>query len=97
MRDRWSPGMVLAAALLSVYFLLVLYPLVWMVLSSLKTEREFFRNLWGLPAVAQWANYVKAWNTGISGYVYGKYVTQKNPGSTPTPVPPWAAWARPRR
>lgn len=27
-------------------------------------------------------------NTGISGYVYGKYVTQKNPGSTPTPVPP---------
>ena len=27
-------------------------------------------------------------DTGISGYVYGKYVTQKNPGSTPTPEPP---------
>jgi len=67
-RNRWSPGMVIAAALLSVYFLLVLYPLLWMVLSSLKTEREFFRNLWGLPAAAQWKNYVMAWNMGISGY-----------------------------
>ena len=27
-------------------------------------------------------------STGISGYVYGKYVTLKNPGSTPTPEPP---------
>lgn len=60
--------MAVAFALLAVYFLLILYPLVWMVLSSLKTEREFFRNLWGLPAIAQWGNYVKAWNMGISGY-----------------------------
>ena len=27
-------------------------------------------------------------STGISGYVYGKYVTLKNPGATPTPEPP---------
>jgi hypothetical protein len=27
-------------------------------------------------------------DTGISGYVYGKYVTLKNPGATPTPEPP---------
>ena len=27
-------------------------------------------------------------STGISGYVYGKYVTLKNLGSTPTPEPP---------
>ncbi len=31
---------------------------------------------------------VQVQNTGISGYVYGKYVTQKNPGATPTPEPP---------
>ena len=67
-RNRWSPGMIVAAGLLLIYFLLVLYPLLWMVLSSLKTEREFFRNLWGLPAAAQWKNYVMAWNMGISGY-----------------------------
>ena len=31
---------------------------------------------------------VQVENTGISGYVYGKYVTLKNPGTTPTPEPP---------
>lgn len=67
-RNRWSIGMVIALALLIMYFVLILYPLIWMVLSSLKTEREFFRNLWGLPAVFQWQNYIKAWNMGISGY-----------------------------
>lgn len=67
-RNRWSVGMVIALVLLMVYFLLILYPLVWMVLSSLKTEREFFRNLWGFPAIAQWQNYIRAWNMGISSY-----------------------------
>lgn len=60
--------MVFAVILLTIYFLLVLYPLVWMVLSSLKTEREFFRNIWGIPAKFQWGNYVKAWNMGVSNY-----------------------------
>lgn len=67
-RDRWSALTVGILVLLFVYFLLVLYPLVWMVLSSLKTEREFFRNLWGLPAAFQWQNYTKAWSMGISNY-----------------------------
>ena len=67
-RSRWTPGMVIALSLLSVYFLLILYPLIWMVLSSLKTEREFFRNIWGIPAAFQWNNYIKAWSMGISGY-----------------------------
>lgn len=67
-RNRWTPGMILTLVLLAMYFLLVLYPLIWMVLSSLKTEREFFRNLWGVPAVAQWQNYLRAWNMGISSY-----------------------------
>lgn len=62
--------MAVCFGLLAAYFLLVLYPLVWMVLSSLKTEREFFRNLWGLPAAFQWGNYVKAWGMGISAYFF---------------------------
>ena len=67
-RNRWTPGMVLILIGLSVYFLLILYPLIWMVLSSLKTEREFFRNIWGIPANFQWHNYSKAWSMGISSY-----------------------------
>lgn len=69
-RGRWTPGMVIAAVLLSIYAFLVIYPLIWMVLSSLKTEREFFRNIWGIPAEFQWGNYVKAWEMGISSYFF---------------------------
>lgn len=67
-QNRWTIGMMIALILLCAYFLLILYPLVWMILSSLKTEKEFFRNLWGLPNVWQWQNYAKAWSMGISSY-----------------------------
>ncbi len=67
-RYKWTPGTLLILLLLLVYFILILYPLVWMVLSSLKTEREFFRNIWGLPAEFQFQNYAKAWKMGISDY-----------------------------
>lgn len=69
-RGRLTAGMVVALILLSIYVILIIYPLIWMVLSSLKTEREFFRNIWGLPAKFQWGNYVKAWNMGISSYFF---------------------------
>lgn len=64
----WNIWIVLVFIFLLIYFLLVLYPLIWMVLSSLKTDREFYRNLWGLPAEFQWKNYIKAWQMGISSY-----------------------------
>lgn len=67
-RSRWTPGTLLILLLLCVYFVLILYPLVWMALSSLKTEREFFRNIWGLPKAFQFQNYAKAWHMGISDY-----------------------------
>lgn len=66
--SQWSFGMVIAFVLLAIYVVLIAYPLLWMVLSSLKTEREFFRNIWGLPAQPQFANYIKAWDMGISSY-----------------------------
>lgn len=69
-RDRWSPPSLLILVLLSVYLLLIILPLIWMVLSSLKTEREFFRNIWGIPAEFQFYNYVKAWQMGISDYFF---------------------------
>ena len=67
-RYKWTPGTLLILILLFIYFLLILYPLIWMVLSSLKTEREFFRNIWGLPKEFQFQNYAKAWDMGISDY-----------------------------
>lgn len=74
-QGRWNAGMVIAVVLLLVYAFLVIYPLIWMVLSSLKTKREFTRNIWGLPEAFQWGNYVKAWNMGISQYFLNSVFT----------------------
>lgn len=42
-----------------------LYPLVWMFSASLKTSSEYFtETLKLIPAVPQWENYTRAWNTG---------------------------------
>lgn len=42
-------------------FLICMVPMLWMLVSSLKTRRELLTNPWGLPKTLQWGNYVKAW------------------------------------
>lgn len=63
------PVQFFAYALLTVYSILVALPLVWMVLSSTKTNRELFSAPFALPADPQWlAIFAKAWQSGISHY-----------------------------
>ncbi|WP_135553859.1 carbohydrate ABC transporter permease [Paenibacillus cymbidii] len=47
---------------LIVWSLTILFPLVWVLYESLKTNREFFQDVWSLPGQLQWANYGKAWS-----------------------------------
>lgn len=42
-------------------------PVIWMVYSSLKTEKEFALNILSLPKAPQWENYVKAFQAGNMG------------------------------
>ena len=51
----------LAQALLGANTLLVVLPMVFMVLSSLKTTREIFQRPFALPAVFRWDNYAEVW------------------------------------
>lgn len=52
------------------------YPFVWMVLSSFKSNKEYFANPWGLPIQWEFENYVKAWNEGINGFLFNSlYIT----------------------
>ncbi len=46
---------------------IVIYPLLFMIFTSLKSNKEFFVNLFGLPKEPQWINYLNAWNTGHLG------------------------------
>lgn len=49
----------LSRIFLYLWCLFSLFSFGWMILCSLKTNKEFFRNAWGLPEVPQWKNYVK--------------------------------------
>lgn len=52
------------------------YPFVWMVISAFKSDKEYFANPWGLPAEWHFENFVKAWNQGISSYLFNSlYIT----------------------
>ncbi len=66
------PGILRSGALhgtFILYALIVIYPMVWLVLASLKNARELFEQPWGLPAAMQWANFVDAWReAGIGQY-----------------------------
>lgn len=47
---------------------LVIYPLFWMVFSSLKSYKEIYTNVWGLPSKPLFSNYKEAWLKGVSRY-----------------------------
>lgn len=46
---------------LAVYAVIVLFPLITMLLSSVKTTRDLFVNPFGWPSQFEWANYARAW------------------------------------
>jgi len=53
---------------LSVWSVLVIFPLLWLIYSSLKTNPELYASAWALPAHPQWDNFVRAWEKGQLGW-----------------------------
>ena len=47
--------------------ILVLFPILWMVMTAFKTDPEIFFSPWQLPAVPQWDNFVRAWSQANIG------------------------------
>lgn len=46
---------------------IVVYPVLWMLLSSFKSQTELMTNVWGLPQSPAWENYTRAWEAaGLS-------------------------------
>ncbi|MBP1995585.1 carbohydrate ABC transporter permease [Paenibacillus eucommiae] len=43
--------------------LTVIFPLFWIILESLKTNKEFFANVWAFPEQLRWENYTNAWKS----------------------------------
>lgn len=61
---------VVAYAVLGTYTLIVAYPLVFLLLTSLKSSSEFFVNLFGLPKEYFFENYPAAWSIGGLGHYF---------------------------
>jgi ABC-type glycerol-3-phosphate transport system permease component len=55
--------------LLCAYFLIVVYPMVWLFYTSLKPDQEIFLHPFSLPNPRhlQWDNYENAWVKGSFG------------------------------
>ena len=62
-RSLPSVGGILSKLFLYLWSAFSVFTFLWIVLSSLKTNKEFFSNAWGLPAVVQWNNYVKVFSS----------------------------------
>lgn len=48
-------------AILYLWAITIVFPLCWVVYESLKTNPEFFQDIWALPKQLIWNNYVDAW------------------------------------
>lgn len=55
-------------AVVTLLLVVEIYPLVWMFLTSLKSNDDYLNNsTWGLPTTWEWGNYTEAWTTGHLG------------------------------
>jgi len=55
-------------AIFWILMLLIIYPLFWMIMNSLKTSTELFINSFALPEKPLFQNYVDAWNMGFADF-----------------------------
>jgi raffinose/stachyose/melibiose transport system permease protein len=57
--------------ILGIFAVIQIYPLLWLVLFSLKTNKEVFgMSPFSLPQDPQWGNYVKVWTQGSIGVYF---------------------------
>jgi raffinose/stachyose/melibiose transport system permease protein len=72
--------------------LVVVIPLIWMVLSSLKVNQQFLSDPFGLPTSIDLGNYVDAWNLGIGQYLINSVIVTIASIIATTLISAWAAF-----
>jgi N-acetylglucosamine transport system permease protein len=66
-RKKKGQRSVIGTLILCVAAAVVILPLIWVFLTSLKSNQDFYVNVWGLPKEWMWGNYVRAWVKGNIG------------------------------
>ena len=66
-----SRGTVFFRCLIRLFLLawsiIVVFPVLWVLYTSLKTNEEFMTKPWSLPSVPQWSNFAEAWEKAKFG------------------------------
>src|SRR6478672_3491202 len=65
-RRGWF-GITTTHLLLGLWAAMVIFPFVWMVSTSFKTDAEIIFSPWKWPETLQWSNYSRAWNKAHLG------------------------------
>lgn len=65
-----SKGIRLNRIIVLGYVLIIIYPVFFVFLTSLKSTSEFYENIWGLPRKLEWSNYVVSWTQGGIGAAF---------------------------
>ncbi len=78
-KPRRSAGSIVSGITVNVFLviwaLIVIFPMVWLLYSSFKTDQEIFFDPWSLPAVPQWDNFVRAWQDAhIGDYFLNSFI-----------------------
>ena len=58
----------LSHGILVLFSFIIVYPVIWMVLASFKSQSELLANVWGLPRALDLQNYAVAWQQAELGY-----------------------------
>ena len=52
---------------LAIWAFIVIFPMMWLIFSSFKTDQEIFFSPWAMPEAPQWDNFVRAWTEARIG------------------------------
>jgi raffinose/stachyose/melibiose transport system permease protein len=63
-RDHAPWSRMMQYVVVYLFFIVSVLPLVWLLMTSLKTNQDFLNSPWGLPTDVQWGNFTKAWTIG---------------------------------
>lgn len=59
--SRFSIAGILLNAFLLLWAAIVVFPMIWLVYTSFKTDQEIFFSPWSLPTTLQWDNFRRGW------------------------------------
>ena len=66
---------ILTNGVLILWAIIVIFPMIWLLYTSFKTDQEIFFSPWTLPAVLQWNNFERAWvEAHIGDYFFNSMV-----------------------